>query len=178
MSAPNSSGWAKPTVSGMLMVVAPGVDGGGDDAHEEVAIGAGSVFSGKFHVGSVGGGALHGGDGEFHDFVGSLAQLVFHVDGGSGDEGVDARIAGELHGFPGAVDILGVGAGKAGDLRVLHALGNGLHGLEVTFAGRGEARLNDVDAQHFQLTGDADLFTEVHGGAGGTVPRRGAWYRK
>ena len=147
-----------------------GVDGGGDDAHEEVTVGAGGVFGGEFHVGGVGGGALHGGHGKFHHFVGGLAQLVFHVDGRGGDEGVNARMAGELHGFPGAVDVLGVGAGKTGDLRVLHVLGNGLHGFEVAFAGRGEARLDDVDAQHFQLAGDADLFTEVHGGAGGLFP--------
>ncbi len=75
----------------------------------------------------------------------------------------------------GAVDVLEVGAGKTGDLRVLHAPGNGLHGLEVAFAGRGKARFYDVHAQVLKLTGDADFFTEVHGGAGGlfSVTERG-----
>jgi hypothetical protein len=43
---------------------------------------------------------------------------------------------------------------------------NRLHGLEIAFRCNGEARLDDVYAQRFQLGCNAQLFFQVHGAAG------------
>ena len=145
----------------------PGVDDLGEDADEEVGIGTGGVLGGEFNVGGVLGGLPHSGDGHFHDLIRGFAEFVLHVDGRSGEEDVDARVARALQGLPCAVDVVFVAAGEGRNLHVGYGVGDGVHGLEITHAGRREARFDDVDAEAFELTRHAQLFLQVHGGAGG-----------
>ena len=89
---------------------------------------------------------------------------------------MDARVFGHLDGVPAAPDVLLRAAGEAADLDAVAGLsGDGLDGVEVALAGGGEARLDDVDAEDFELVSDAELLAEVHGAAGGllAVAKRG-----
>ena len=53
-----------------------------------------------------------------------ILQLVLHVDGTGGDEGVDARTLRAFQRFAGAVDILEAGARQAADAGALDDLGD------------------------------------------------------
>ena len=53
-----------------------------------------------------------------------------------------------------------------------------LDGLEVARRGGGEAGLDDVHAELAQGPGHLELLLQVHGGAGATARRRGAWCRR
>ena len=57
-------------------------------------------------------------------------------------------------------------ARQPGDGRVLHALGDRGHGLEVALGGDRKSRLDDVDAHPVEAVGDLELLLEGHGRAG------------
>ena len=96
-------------------------------------------------------------------------QLILHVHRGSGDEEMDARVCGVLHGVPGAIDILVSGAGKRGHGAVLHGPGDFGNGFNVAGGGDGEAGLDYVHLQAFQALGNLQLFFQVHAAAGGLL---------
>ncbi len=114
------------------------VDGGGagldrhlDAAAQEVPLGAGGVLGRPFHV--VGVVARQGDRGvdRLQDRIRPHLQLVLHVHGAGGDEGVDAAAAGRLDGFGAALDVLLGGPGQAADGRLGDDLGDAAHRLEV-----------------------------------------------
>ena len=80
------------------------------------------------------------------------------------------------HRLAGPVDVLHAGrARQPGDGRLLDALGDLAHGLEVAVRGDREARLDDVDPHLVEEVGDLDLLLQRHGGAGAllAVAQRG-----
>ena len=91
------------------------------------------------------------------------------MQGGRGQEGVDAGMAGVLHGLPAAVNVAVHAAAQTGDLNVARLFGDLAHGIKVALAGGGETGFHDVHAQHFELMGEAQFFLLVHGGAGGLL---------
>ena len=54
---------------------------------------------------------------------------------------------------------------RAAMLRAADFAGDALHGLEIALRGDGEAGLDDVDAEAFQLVGDGQLLIGVHAAA-------------
>jgi hypothetical protein len=79
---------------------------------------------------------------------------------------VDAPAPRRLDRGAAAVDVGERGARQAGDHRVLGALGDLAHRLEIAVGGDGKARLDDVDAHFVEELGDFELFLERHRGAG------------
>ena len=79
---------------------------------------------------------------------------------------MDAAALGRLDRLAGAVDVLVAGAREAADHRVLGALGDLVHGLEIAVRGDREAGLDDVDAHVVEQLGDLELLLVGHGGAG------------
>ena len=142
-----------------------GLDGGLHHAAEEVTFGTGGVLGGELHVVGVPGAAAHPGFDHLQHHFGVLAQLVLHVQGRSGKEGMDAGILGVLHGLPAAVDVAVHAAAQAGHLDGFRLPGDTLHGLEIPLAGGGKTGFHNVHAQHFELVGNTELFLKVHGRA-------------
>ena len=70
----------------------------------------------------------------------------------------------------GGFDVLGHTAGQSGNDRSPHLRGDTLHRLEVTLAGHGEPRLDDIDIEPLELTGDFHFLTQVHRSAGALLP--------
>ncbi len=105
----------------------------------------------------------------------ALAHLVREMDRRRRNERVDAPAFGMAHGLAGAVDVAGDGAGKTGDSRLLHALRDRRHGLEVAFGGDRKTGFDDVDAHGVEAVGNLELLLEGHGRAGAllAVAQRG-----
>mmetsp|Transcript_12663 Transcript_12663/g.30559 ORF Transcript_12663/g.30559 Transcript_12663/m.30559 type:complete len:514 (+) Transcript_12663:268-1809(+) len=84
---------------------------GGEDSVQEDGVRAPRVLRAKLHIHAAQRPSVrHGLHGDFHHLVGGLAQLELHVDGGRGDEGVDARAPRVPHALPRRVDVALVGA--------------------------------------------------------------------
>ena len=148
----------------------PRLDHFSDHAHEKIRIGAGSVFGGEFYVGGIARRAFHALHGHLHNLFRAFAQFVFHVDGGSGEKGVDARLSRVPDGFPNAVDVAAGAARQPGDFGIFYQSGNSLYGFKISLAGSGKTGFNTINAQHFQLVREAKLFLKVHGCAGALFP--------
>ena len=143
-----------------------GVDRGFDAAAEKVELGAGGVFSGPLDVVDVIARPRHRRDHHLVDLLWLHLQLVLHVHRRRGQEGVDAAALRVLDSFAAAIDVLQRGARQAADHRVLGALGDLAHRLEIAVGGEGIARFDDVDPHVVEQLGDLELFLEGHGGAG------------
>jgi hypothetical protein len=139
----------------------PGRDGRPVDLLEEGRVRAGGVLGRELHVRGVGAGPLDRRRGPGQDLRRGHAQLVLHVDGAGGDEGVDAEALGRGQRVAGPVHVLGPGPGQGGDDRPLDPPGHGLDGFEVAHRGLREAGLDHVDAQPGQLFGDLYLRLRV-----------------
>ena len=143
-----------------------GVDDGLDHLAEEVRLRAGSVFGAELDVGGVGQGALHALDRALEDFLAAHLQLVVAVDLAGGQEDVDAALRAAGDGLACAVYVRLDAARQTGYDGSLDDLADGLHALEVAGRGDGEAGLDDVHAQPFELLRDHDLLIQRHGAAG------------
>ena len=75
-----------------------------------------------------------------------------------------------LHGLPERVDVLGDGAGQAGDDAALDLAGDLLDGREVVRGGGREASLDDVHVQPRELLGDLELLLGRQREAGRLLP--------
>src|SRR5690606_22544126 len=73
-------------------------------------------------------------------------------------------------GLVGLVDVVGMGAGEAGDHGAPHVGGDAGHRLEVAGRGGGEARLQHVYSQLRQLVGDGYLLVRGQGDPRGLLP--------
>ena len=152
------------------------VQGGGAGGHgvgvalgQERPLGTGGVLGGELNV--IAQGLCighHLADALEHLLRGHL-QLVLHVDFAGGQKHVDAGVPGSLHRVPGGVDVALGTAGQRGHGAVGHGPGNGLDALVVHGGGNGEARLDDVHAQLFQLLCHFDLLREIHAAARGLL---------
>ena len=133
---------------------------------QKVQIGTNRVFGGKFHIIRIFFGDFH----RFHRRINHLLrlhfQLVFHVDGAGGDEGVDALFRRGGNGFARLADIVFNGTRQRADGGVSDDFGNRVHRFEIARAGGGKARFNHVHAHFFQLAGNTDFLFFSHGCAG------------
>jgi len=139
-------------------------------AHQKVRMGTGGILSGKFDIRRISGGTFHARYRHFHHLIRAFAQLVFHVDGRCGEEGVNTRLRCMANGFPCAIDISRRTTGQSGDFSIFHQSRDGLHGLEIPLAGSGKARFQTVHTQYFQLMRKTEFFLKIHGRAGALFP--------
>ena len=146
-----------------------GLDRGLHDAVDERPLGAGAVLQRELDVLAERAGVLHALDRGLDDGVRRHPELALHVERRGGDEDVDARMPRVLHGLPGAVDVGLAAAGERRDDGLLRRARERLHGLEVAGRGRGEAGLDDVDAERLQVLKDEELVGEVHRAARGLL---------
>ncbi len=123
--------------------------------------GAGGVFGRPFDVAGVFARVGDGGADRFEHSVRAHPQLVLHVDGAGGDEGVDARALRLPHRLACPVDVGQRRAGQRTDRHVLHQLGDLADALEIALGGRGEAGLADVDLHVLQEFGQLELFADA-----------------
>ena len=137
-------------------------------AHE-IEVGPRGVLGTELHILGVLAGPTHRRGGLGQHLVRTHLELVFHVGRAGGDEGVDASLGGRLNGLPAPVDVLVGGARQATDGGTLDGRGDGVHSLEVTLAGNGEAGLDVVNPQTGQLLGDLQLLPHVQGDARGLL---------
>ena len=79
---------------------------------------------------------------------------------------MDTRIPGAFHSFPAQVDVALHTAGQARHLYVARLLCYPAYRLEIAGAGCRKTGFNNVNTQHFQLMGKAQLFLQIHGRAG------------
>ena len=112
-----SSGSAKPTVSGRLIVVAPAVGHGVGHLDQEVEIAARGVLGRELDVVAERPRQLHRRDRPLEAFLAGDAQLGRQMQIGGGEEHVDARMGRAAHGVPGRDHVLGHGPGQGGDGR-------------------------------------------------------------
>ena len=80
---------------------------------------------------------------------------------GGADAGMDAGAFGVFEGLGGHFDVFFHGAAQTADGGIFNDLGDLLHGMKVSGAGDGEAGLDDIHAQGFQLQGQFDLFLRI-----------------
>ena len=143
----------------------PGPDDLGQHLVQVLRVGAGGVHGRELDVGAVALGPLHHGHGHFHDLFPVLAELVHLVNLRGGEEHVDAGPLGVLHGAPGLVNVVGMGAGQRGDDGALDLPGDGGNRLEVAGGAGGEAGLDDVHVHPLELPGDFHLLGAGHADA-------------
>jgi len=82
---------------------------------------------------------------------------------------VDARAGCGFEGFGCGFDVFAFGAGQRGDPGAADLFGDGEHRFEITGGGDGEAGFEDVNAEAGDLVRHAELFSVVHGAAGGLL---------
>ena len=143
-----------------------GIDRGLHAAAQEIVLGAGAVLRRPFDIVGVIARARHLRDHHLEDLVRLLLQLVFHVYGRGGEEGMDALPRRRLDGLGAAVDVLRRRAGEPAHHRILRALGDLVHRGEIAFRSDRETGLDDVDAHVVEQAGDFQLLVMGHGGAG------------
>ena len=93
-------------------------------------------------------------------------ELVLEMDVRGRDEDVDARTGRLVDRLERLIDVLLAGAREAQHDRFGHGLTYALHRLEVAGRGSGEAGLDNIDVEPFELARDRDLLLDVHGRAG------------
>ena len=134
-----------------------------NDAAEEVDLGTAAIFTGELHITTQVAGALDRMHGLFDHLIRWQAQLVFHMNGAGGNEGVDTSGVGIDQGFGSSIDIRIHCPGQTAHGAVLDGLGNTLYRFEVAGASNREAGFNHVHPQFFQCLGDPQLLFPGHG---------------
>ena len=102
------------------------------------------------------------------------SELVLQMNIGSGDENMDARILGLLHRLQRSIDIPLLRPRQAENPRPRHFLTNAHHRVKIALRRSREARLDDIDAQLFQLPGNNNFLFHGHARAGRlfAIPQR------
>ena len=139
-----------------------GGDDGLDDAAHVVEIRARGVFERELHVLAAPARIFHRFHRPLERLLARHAQLVLQMQVARGEERVDARTHRALHRLVGRVDILLERPAERRHDRRLHRLGNAPDALEIARRGDGEARLEHVHAQPFELLRHAHLLLDVH----------------
>ena len=165
MSSPNSEGIAYPTVSGMLIVVAPASIAASTTAQRNSQSERKASSAENSTSRGQGAGVPDRRHRALQDLLAGGVELLLDVDVAGGDEGVDARPGGVTHRVPAAVDVGGDRARQARDHGAPDLAGDVADRLEVALRGHGEARLDDVDAEARELPGQGELLRVVHGEA-------------
>ena len=113
--------------------------------------------------------------GALERFVPRQPELVFEMNIGGGDKGVNPDLGPSLQRLPGAVDVGRLGARQTADRRPFDLVGNRPDRFKVAGGAIGETGFDNIDPQPHQLFGDRELFLDVHAGAGRllSVPKGG-----
>ena len=135
-------------------------------AAQEVHVGPVTILGRELDVAAQVAGEAHRLLGLLEHLVRRHPQLLFHVQRGGRDEGVDARTLRPLQRFGRPRDVAVVGARQRADGGFADGLGDRAHRFEIAIAGRRKAGLDHVDAQAFQLPGDTELLFACHRSAG------------
>ena len=141
-----------------------GLDGGFHHAAQVVYRGAARILTGELHVIGVAQGVLDGADPHLQHVFEALFQLALHVDGGGGDEGVDAKRLCHFQGFASGIDVFLQGASQGADPAVLDVAGDGLNRLKIAGGGDGETHFHDIDTEPLQRLGDLQLLLDRQAG--------------
>ena len=146
-----------------------------DHAGEVLDVGAPGVLGIELHVLDVAFGIFHRLDGRFDDLLGRGTQFVVDMLRRNADARMDTLAPGQPQRIGRNVDVLLHGAGQRADRRLGNGLGNLQHGVEITGAGDGKSRLDDVYAEAFEQFGDFNFFGGVQLTTGDllTVAQRG-----
>ncbi len=145
------------------------LDGGLHHAAEVIDGGAARILAGELHIVGVAQRMLDGAGAHLKHILEALFQLALDMDGGGGDEGVDAKGVGNPQGLTGGIDILGQGAGEGADPAVLDMPGDGLHRVKIAGRGDREAYLHDVDTEPLQRLGNLQLLLDCQTGRQGLL---------
>ena len=141
-------------------------DGRFDCKTQEIPLCPRRILRRPLHVVGEAAGMSHRGRDRFDHRVRAHLKLVLHVNRTGGDEGVNAETLRRLERFGRAVDVFQSGAGQSADHRVLRALGDRVHRIEVALRGNRETGFDDIDAHVVEQFGDFDFLFMRHRGAG------------
>ena len=133
-----------------------------DDSAQEVEFGAPRILAGKLNIIHVSTSTLDRPDRLLNHRLRLHLQLVFHVNGRGGNEGVNTPPFRWANGLGGAVDILVECPGKAAYGGFPDVLGDALYRLEIALAGDRKPRFNDIHSKLLQHFGDTELLGLVH----------------
>src|SRR5579859_4432076 len=116
------------------------------DLQDKVMLGTGGIFQSKIDILGIGTSLGHSGAGQFTHLIAGLAKLDLTMEGGNADKGLDNGMRSNLDGFPGALDISGVGATNGADFSILNFGGDETDSLEFPGRGDGEAAVEGIKA--------------------------------
>ena len=142
------------------------LDGGFDNAAQEVEVGAGRILSGEFDIRAEAfrvGNAVSDG---FDDLVRSHLELVLHMYRAGSNKGMDTGRFSTADRIVGCFDVLVYAAGQRADGRAADGIRDGCDRSCITGRRSCKAGLDDVDLERFELLCDLNLLVEVHGTAG------------
>jgi hypothetical protein len=134
-----------------------GVDYCLQDLAKEIDIGASGVLGGKLDVVAEAARVGNGLTGLTQGIAARDLELEAEMNIGGREKSVDAGTSCAVDGIPSNLDVLRNASGERGDSRAANFVGNATNGIEITRRGDGESGLDDVDAELFQLVGEAQL---------------------
>ena len=146
------------------------------DLAQERVLRPAAVLRRELDVGRDRAGQADGGRGLLDAFACGDVELVLEMDGGGGQEHVQARRARRpFQGAAGGRDVGLLGAAQRRHRRPADLLPDGPHGLELARRGDREAGLDDVHTQALELAGQDQLLRRVHAAARRllAIPQRG-----
>jgi hypothetical protein len=139
-----------------------GVDHGLDDAAQKVDVAPHGVFRRELDVVGVAERLLHTRHRRRQALIARDMQLLFQVQVGGGDKGMNPRPLRLGQNLPGAIDVLLMAAGQSRDDGPADAGGNLPHALGIVLGRDWKARLDDIHAKRVQLQGQPNLFRGPH----------------
>ena len=136
------------------------------NVHHIVPVRARSVLARELDVVEMLFRARHGpGRGVEHVFA-IHVEFVFEMDFRGRDENVNSGMRGLVDCAQRRIDVLFAGAREAQHHRSGHRLRDSIHRLEVAGRRSGEAGLDDIDVEPFELPRQRDLLLDVHRASG------------
>ncbi len=144
----------------------PGRNGDPHGPGQEVPVASGRVLGGKLHLPHKTHRVAHRAVDGLEDLLRGELELLLHMEGGGGQEGVDSGRAGLLERAGGGFDILGAAPGEGADGGVTDLFRDGADRRKVVGRGHGKAGFEDVDPHLLELPGDLELLLLLHGGPG------------
>ena len=144
----------------------PRLDRGLDTAAQEIMLGARAVLRRPLDVVGMVARVGHAVDDRPVHLFRLHLELEFHVQRAGRNEGVDARPPRRLQRFAGPVDIVPRRACQPAHHGFPDHGRDLADGFEIAIGGDGEPGLDHIHPHLLEQFGDAQLFVEIHGGAG------------
>ena len=137
------------------------------DFSQKFRLGPGGIFRGELNIRSHRFGQTHPFGSQTENLLVGFLELVFPVDLGCGEKDMDAgTVPCRKQCLSGLLNVPGNAASQSGNHRTSDLAGDGLHGFKIPVTDDGKSRLDNIHVQACKLTGDLELFTEIHGGSG------------